>query len=547
MIKKIYCLLFLFILNASAQDDRRNPNVELPDFVITGTDVVSVQISDKLAPEFFSTISEEFIKPHFAPEELDLRKPSHPMKNEIKLFDKADYLNGYFSAGAGLYTLPTVNFRYTHTTDNFIFEGTGLGMNRRAYKYEDHSYNKIENTDRYSLTGTANLSYMMSNDADFLPYTNFKLHGDYNQTAYKLFAFTDSTQKRNLNQGNLSFSVNNFAGKSFIYDLSIIDNYTSLSDENFSENTLRTNAMAKVLLQNVTLGAKINYTRQWLESRIDYPVAVEQHEARDFLNAQSTVGLEVTRLVRASFGFNYASTKSQNFFSPYLAVALQVDKNLTFFGEYAPTAEFITAGDFLRKNEYLNNRSVINHYYKKSTLMNFAVKYEYDKYFQVDGGLNYFFASNYPYYDTLNSGKFGLKTADEVKSFTPYLNLLFHPGPFGMFYGTVNLNDIRTTDISNSIIPYQPAIHAALAYSYNFDFGMQSGVKLDFASKSYADIKNEKEIDPYINFSLNFSYKFMPNFSLTLQLNNLLNNKNYLWDGYRETPVDIIAGLIYRW
>jgi hypothetical protein len=547
MIKKIFITLFLFSLTAAAQDDRPNPNVELPDFVITGTDVVSVQISDKLAPEFVSTISEEFIKPRFTPEELGLREPSHPMKNEIKLFDNADYLNGYLSAGVGLYTLPSVKFRYTYTADNLILEGIGLGMNRRAYEYEDAFKNKIENTDRYSITGVANLSYIISNDADFLPYTNFKLHGDYGLSSYKLFAFPDTTFKRNLNKGNFSFSMNNLSNKLLIYDFSVGDNYTFLSDEKFSENTLRANGMAKVLLKNVTFGAKIYYLRQWLESHIDFPVAVEQHGARDFLNMQTTVGLEVTKLVRASFGFNYAATKSQNYFSPYLAVALKVDKNLSFFGEYAPAAEFLTAGDFLRENEYLNYRSVINHYFKKSTIMNFAVKYEYDKYFQIDGGLGYFYASNYPYHDTISSGKFDLKTADEVKSFTPYLNLLFHPGPFGMFYGTIKLNDTRTADTLNQIIPYHPALRAALAYSYNFNFGVQAGVKLDYASKSYVDINNEKEIEPFIDFSLNFSYKFMPNFSLTLQLNNLLNNKNYLWDGYRETPVDIIAGLNYRW
>ena len=51
MINKSMFFLLIFIVTAYSQDDK-NPNVELPDFVITGNDVVSVRRVEKMKPGF---------------------------------------------------------------------------------------------------------------------------------------------------------------------------------------------------------------------------------------------------------------------------------------------------------------------------------------------------------------------------------------------------------------------------------------------------------------------------------------------------------------
>ena len=66
--KKLTLLLILFLISAeifSQANEKQNPNVQLPDFVITGKDVVSLQKARKIDPGYISTISEAFIKPVF--------------------------------------------------------------------------------------------------------------------------------------------------------------------------------------------------------------------------------------------------------------------------------------------------------------------------------------------------------------------------------------------------------------------------------------------------------------------------------------------------
>ena len=57
--------VLVFTFSALGQDDK-NPNVELPDFVITGKDVIVVRRVDKIPADVISTVSEEFLKPILA-------------------------------------------------------------------------------------------------------------------------------------------------------------------------------------------------------------------------------------------------------------------------------------------------------------------------------------------------------------------------------------------------------------------------------------------------------------------------------------------------
>ena len=72
MIKNVSVLIvFFFTVAIFAQNQQKqNPDVQLPDFVITGKDVIKVQQAKKIPPAFVSIISEKFVKPVFPPANL---------------------------------------------------------------------------------------------------------------------------------------------------------------------------------------------------------------------------------------------------------------------------------------------------------------------------------------------------------------------------------------------------------------------------------------------------------------------------------------------
>ncbi len=134
MMKKIIPLLVLINIICFAQDNKKsNQNVELPDFVITGKENVSIESAKKIPPDFISTVSPNFLKPVFSPEELEMKEISNPVKNEIALFDSLDYISGVLEAGLGIYTLPTTTLKLGIPFSSGIFDAFVNVDNKRKY------------------------------------------------------------------------------------------------------------------------------------------------------------------------------------------------------------------------------------------------------------------------------------------------------------------------------------------------------------------------------------------------------------------------------
>ena len=90
MIKLLSVIILASVL-VIAQEEKENPNVELPDFIITGTERISVEKVKKIEPEMVTIMSEDFIKPTHSPEELELRKFSNPITKDINFSDSVHY------------------------------------------------------------------------------------------------------------------------------------------------------------------------------------------------------------------------------------------------------------------------------------------------------------------------------------------------------------------------------------------------------------------------------------------------------------------------
>ncbi len=509
--------------------DNPTPTVELPDFVITGTDVVNVQSAQKIKPEVVSTVSEGFLKPAFSPEELEVRDLSNPVKDEINLFDTLNFLKGDLKAGVGVYTLPHARLRYAYPFNSGIINARGYTLNKREH---------VDNSGKFTAGGSADLSLFIDNEASFLPGTQFKFFGGYDFSSYKFYASPDPAEKRTYHNGSFGLKMNNLLSDIFIFGAEVSDEISTVQDETFDENLLNINGFAKLELANFNLTANVNYKSQ--------SVQTDTVDGRfGFIAFRPTIGLVFSEVLKAFFGFNYAHVSSNNFFSPYASIALKLDKNLALYGQFTPQAEFYTAGNFIKENPYFNVQDAVNIFIEKQGLLKASIKYEYDKYFEIDGGVEYSSSENMPYYtDTTNTGKFNLAT-ENAKSFTGFLNLLFHPGPFGIFYGNVIFNS--TTNSEGNFLPYHPVVKGTLVYGYDFNFGLNARARLEYNSKTYADISNTKETNSYIDLGLSFAYKVADNLNLTFDFSNLLGNENYRWFGYKETPLDIVAGINYKW
>lgn len=474
--------------------------------------------------------------PAYSPEKLELKEFPNPLKNKLNLFDSLDYNNALLEVGIGSFELPTAKLTYASPFSNGVFEGRLRVLNQRAY---------IKNSDKSELDGGATLDYFIDSRLSVFNGMKLKLNGNLATSGYKLYAAAVNPEaKRFLNTGDFSFLVNNLSDDNFIYEFKFSDELANLDKPNLSENLFGFNGYSRANFSAFNIGVNLNYKRQFIQNKL------QDNSEFYFVNVRPTAGLDLSDFLRIQFGISYAQDGSKTFSAPYLSAALNFNKNLTLFGEFAPDVEFLTENYFIRMNPYLNTDSFSNLFFEKSNVLKAVLKYEYGVYFEIDGGIQYYASDEVPVYSyNPLDGTFNVFTLGGTST-AGFVNFLFHPGPYGIFYGTVKLEDAR--DDANNVLPYHPKGTASLNYGYNFEMGLNTEASLYYASKffgakTYADSITTEPINSYIDLGLKFSYKITPGFFITLQMNNLLNNENYKWFGYKEIPLNIIGGIKFTW
>ena len=526
----ILLVLFFTCLVFSQEETKKNPTVELPDFVITGTSKVSIKKVDKIKPDFVSTISEEFLKPSYSPEELKIGDFSNPIKSDMGFLNDVSYFKGNIAAGIGIYTIPTVNINYAQPFTNGIIEGMFDGSFTRAYD--------IDNSDRYKTRAGFNLLYWTDIDGEFLPGTQFNVNGDYGTTSLKFFASDNPTQRRSINYGKFEVAIKNDFNRNVLLNLMLTDKVANISQEEFKENNLRLKGESLIKLSDFNLGVDVDYRNHTIKNLSG------NNSGKDFLLLRPAAGFQLTELVKASFGWNFSRGAGNTFNSPYASAAIKLDKSLTLFGEFNPSAQFESPGTYLITNNYLRVDNIGSIYWEKKNSLSATIKYEYDKYFQIDGGFKYFSSDNYPYFkSSAQTGKFILASTD-VQSISPFVDFLFYLGPNGEFYSSLQYNN--TTISNGNYVPYIPNFEMNATYTYKFSPEVKGSAFVNYLSKRYADIDNISSVGDYLNLGLKIVYTFRPNFDFTAQINNLLDHHNYLWLGYKEIPINVILGINYR-
>jgi len=530
--KKLFLVIFLLTGFVSAQ--QQNPNVELPDFIITGTDVIAVQGAQKISPEFVSTISEQFFKPVLSPEELDIRDLSSPLKNDLSILDSLNFLRGNLEFGAGIYSLPVANLSYLFPVDGFILSGRFTGENHRAH---------VDNSERYFINGGLNFQYTTDHTSTVLAGTQFTWNGDFGSSSFKFYSIPNPS-KRTLNQGNFSFGISNQMNRQFNFDLSISDDLSSINEENYNENILNLRGFSRVNFSAFNIGVSTEYKKQFL-SIDNTPANITNSDVDDFFMIRPTGGLNISDALKVSGGITYSTSGGNSYTAPFAAVSFKINNLFSLFGEYSPHAELLTGNDLLKINRYYEPQNFYNLFFRKREAFIAAAKFEYDKYYQVNAGIKYFSSPEYPFFvDSAATGKFVLSSV-KANDFTIFADLFFHLGPFGIMYGDFEIVNTKVED--GDFVPYHPQVKLSALYGYDFDFGLTTQIGLTYVSKSYTDLPNNQSIPGYFDLGLKFLYKIVPEFFFTVELSNLLNDDIYYWRGYKEAPLDVAAGFKYMW
>ncbi|MGE5364204.1 MAG: hypothetical protein ACM3SM_08740 [Bacteroidota bacterium] len=530
---KIFFRLVLTILFAvpaflQAQDD--NKNVELPDFVITGVERVTIQNADKPKTEPVPILSKDFFKPVYSTEELPVAELSNPIKKDIRLLSDEPLPEGTLTLAAGIYTMPAGSFSYNKNLSGFLFNGSVWGLNQR--EYDDHT--------EYNNSGLKlGASFFPSAESGLFHGLQIDVSGRYNRESYRFFASQTPDFLRNMHEGNLKLNFRNMLDEKFNYGLLFGDDIFYLKDRDLNENVFSLEGFTRNRFGSFEFNGNLQYKNQTFEKKISDGIS-----GGSFFNLLTTVDYKLAENLKVGAGIMYASADSMHMFSPVASIAIRLSDQLSIFGSFKPEAHFMSLRDITLINRYYEPQQDYL-FYKSKNKIEVAARYEYETYFEINAGMSYAKLGDYYYFtDTADRGFFSVNRTDG-KQVTAFGNLLFHLGPYGKFYGGIAFNDTR--DNNDKTLPYQPFLTGDLRYSYKFDFGLSAEASVVFSSKAYTDSVNSRSIPGYFNAGGRLGYDIMKNFEIFTELSNLFDNKNYLWRGYKQKPIDIAFGIQYRW
>ncbi len=511
---------------------QENPNVELPQFVITGKEAYDFPPLEKQKPELVSTVSEQFFKPVYSPDELEVKEFSEPTKKSGEFLDSINFVNGEADFLIGNNILPSLSLTYRVPMERSLFSASINAVNQRAY---------MANADRNKFGAALLYNYIISDSNSFLPFSKFHASGTAENESYKLFASPVPDFNRQVFHGNFVASLQNISSTKFNYDFTVEDNYLNLKNDSLKENIIKVNGFTKFTakLFDVSLNGKFHL--------VNSTFGLLPSENYAFIQAKGVFGFLIGNSVRTNFGFEYSKLDTNNSVFPYIGAAFQFGKGLSFFAEYHPTSAMLTQQNFINVNKYYTPTSQFNNiFYSITSQYSLSMKYEYERMFEISGGLSFFSASNYPYFRNILPAvnSFQVDTV-EAKAVSAFARFNLYAGKFGFFTGGINFQNVR--DSSGNSVPYVTPINANITYGLFVTPEISLSATMMYYSPSFINFANTEKGKDYFNLTLKGEMNISEKMFALLELQNILNQKNEIWKNYQELPLSISAGIKIIW
>ncbi|MGD8777804.1 MAG: TonB-dependent receptor [Ignavibacteria bacterium] len=529
--KKLILILLVVSGAFLFAQEKENQSVELPEFVITGVQNIDIPIQKKKRPQLVSTLSGNFLNPTYPSDSFLITDLSSPQKDKVELFRENKNNSGLLKLGAGLNYLPTGEFYIAAGTKNFLFTTNLFGSNIRDF---------VDYSDYNESGAKLGLDFFVSSNSDFFPGLSISMEGMYYRNNYNFYGSINPSYDRETQKTITSVKISNFFNNRFKYKFDLAGRLFELKDISLKENFFD----GKTFLEFNLDGFGIKFNGEYkLQSLSNFK---QQDFDNNFYNASGGIFIKPSDSFLLFLGTAFTKQDSNDYFSPNASFVARFGKGLSLTAGYTPHAEFTTFYDMFLHNRFFIVGDFQNIFSTYRDNINASLIYQYDKYFEINTGFKYANIENYFYFeDFINPGYFEVQVAEEAEKLTAFLNFLFHLGPFGEFYSNTNFN--LTTNTDDDFIPYHPKVSSNLIYAYQMENGFSFRTKFNISLETYTDISNNEKMPNYINLGFSLGYNFSESLKFTVDLNNLLFRKNFIYNLYEDKPFDALLGIEYRW
>ncbi len=520
------------------------PKIELPEFVITGREIIDLPMTRKLTPGDSLSSLVDASRLSGLGEKGGSEQPSG--KSTAGLLESPESYDGKLNLGYGRF-----NSRYgegwfgkKYTEGDFSLHGRYLA--HRAYvPHANASEGGVD---------AAGGIYLPRNSAVF---AGTRLFGTaaYDGKKYRFFGTPTPSDERLVSIYGVGAGLSSPAGAGVSYEASMKIRRLTIEDRDKSqEDELTFSVLAAHQFPEFYLKGDMLYGGSFLTQSISGKdpqyyrgsVGVRKLFFEKF-DVSAGVGLFLYR--------NFDSGSKSKFY-PSLSLQYYVRQGLTLFAQVDPSVERNSLGRAVAENRYIGNDVRIHHqdiFVNLSGGLQFETSKRgsgrvYFKYQRVrdfpayvdPSTLAYIQIVPVPYrdWDLSYSG---------ITRFLSFNGELFvHVTDADRLSGAISLLSSENSSTKKQV-PYLPSVQITSDYSHQFPFGLTTRISGRFVGRRSIDLSELEHLNSFFLLGASAEYRIAKNFGVFFQLNNIFDEHYSLWSRYQEIPFSAMGGITARW
>ena len=521
--------------DTSRKADAQLPKIDLPEFVITGNEAITL-------PEFRKSLIDDSPSlgglgmPGPGKREstrVDLRNAG---KDQLGFGDVGDGMNGKVMAGYGSYRSPFLDgwFGKSFGGSDFLFKA--------GYASSD---GYIPNTDfRRGYLSMSGGTYI-SEESSVLAGARVGAGLGFQGNSYRLYGTSAPTTKRTVNRSSVDLSANSSYGEIFTYKSGLFLRTASVNDFNKTSET--------------ALGAELsgNWDFDGLALRGDVALWTDFYDAPSAVNNPylTQFGLSVRKQLMNDFdvmagGGAYIGRGSNSDrvgkVYPKLLVSWFITDRVSAFANYTPHIQRGSLSNLVEESPYVINDADVRN---TDVYTDLALGTELHLATSVTARMVFGYKqmrNNAMYADPLGTGMwipqyFGSTRVRSVEG-----ELFVDVTRYDHLGATAAVRGSRNS-ITGQPVPYLPLAQFSALYEHRFPFGLTLGTAFRIVGKQYTDLIGSQKLPAFTLLDFKAEYEIVRQLRLAFMLNNILDQQQVRWKGYRGIPRSAGLGLSLSW
>jgi outer membrane receptor protein involved in Fe transport len=519
------------------------PKIELPEFLITGNETIDLPSSSKSATEG----EKLYVEPPASAGHRPASAASGISNMQLNdLSSPAPPMNGRVAASIGNYATPKIQgwFGKNYDDGGILFDA-----------HYNSSAGYVSNSDIQN--GGINIAGNYLTPPSLGIVAGSRLSGGlgFSGESWRAYGSSDPTLVRTLDNAQVNLGLSSRLSNTSIvedpvdYSAGVLWKGLSLRDSTTgSENDYGAFASASTQIEQFRLSGSTEYIFSDLSMPLPQPLST--HGPQWFslqLRGSTWIAPSFqTALTVQQYLYSGNISPLQGRFFPNLELRYLLNNDATLFSAIGMEMERNTLQNFIAENKYIVNYEVLE---PSEIPLNFSLGSLLTLSDKVSGkvAVTYTATKNFPTFLYLDGAKvWEVMYLPHVTSTKIEIEGDYRISDENSASASVVVNSTKERD-SSLTLPYIPLLTIGGVYRHEFSNGIAVEGSAQYISRRYTDFAHATSNAGYILFGGSGQYDVAENLRAEINIDNILNQQYYIWNGYRERPIFISCGLTYTW